>query len=171
AACGIPLGPGTNTCWAKTGGGLLYLIQFDLTSKTGSVFQSYPLTAVSGSVRGIGADPSQKFLAGVAIETPNDNVRLYDVSNLAAGPLLRDQEAFVTQNANANATAATTFGANYLFALDSNHGTKAFAINTNDVPPAVAITAQPTDRTVMEGATVVFAAGASSSQPLVYQWR
>ncbi len=171
AALGIAFGPGTNTFWAKTGGGLLYLIQFDLTSKTGSVLQSYPLTAVPGSVRGIRADPSQKFLAGVAVEAPNDNVRLYDVSNLAAGPLLRDQEAFATQNANANATAATTFGANYLFALDSNNGIKAFAINTNYVPPSVAITANPTDRTVMEGATVVFAGGATSTQPLVYQWR
>ena len=171
AALGIAFGPRTNTFWAKTGGGLLYLIQFDLNSNRGSVLQSYPTSLVSSSVRGIATDPALKFLAGVAVETLNDNVRLYGVADLVAGPLLRDQEAFATQNANGNATAATAFGVNYLFALDSNNGLKAFAINTNYVPPSVSIVANPTDRTVMEGATAVFMAAAASSQPLVYQWR
>lgn len=147
------------------------MIQFDLNTGTAAVIQSYSTSQVSASVRGIGTSPDRKFLAGVAIETPNDNVRLYDVSDLVAGPLLRDQEAFTTQNANANGTAATTFGANYLFALDSNNGIKAFAINTNYVPPSVSIVAHPTDRTVMEGASAMFTALAASTQPLVYRWR
>lgn len=168
---GVAFGPGTNTFWAKSGGGVLYLIQFDLNSNTASVIQTYSTTVVSGPVRGISANLNQTFLAGVAVESPNDNVRLYDISNLSTGPLLRDQEAFATQNANVNATAATAFGANYLFALDSNNGIKAFAINTNYVPPSVSIVAHPTDRTMMEGATATFSALAASTQPLVYRWR
>ena len=64
------------------------------------------------------------------------NVRLYDVSDLVAGPILRDQEVFATLNANVTVggTGATAFGGNYLFALDSNNGIKAFLINTNFVP-------------------------------------
>lgn len=162
---------GPDTFWAKAGSGVLYLIQFDLNAGTGTVLQSYPASQVPGVVRGIATDPSRKLLAGVAVEAPNDNARIYDVSDLVAGPLLRDQEAFFTQNANANGTAATAFGANYLFALDSNNGIKAFALNTNYVPPSVSIVAHPTDRTVMEGASATFSALAASTQPLVYRWR
>src|SRR5690606_4341801 len=99
----------------------------------------------------------------------NDNVRLYDVSDLDIGPLMRDQEAFTSQNANANGTAATAFGGHYLFAVDSNNGIKAFVLNTNYVPPSVTIVTHPADRTVMEGATAVFTSTAASDQPLVYQ--
>lgn len=162
---------GPNRFWAKAGSAVLYLIEFDINAGTGTVVQSYPANQVPGVVRGIATDPSRKFLAGVAVEAPNDNVRLYDVSDLGVGPQLRDQEAFVPQNANANATAATTFGANYLFALDSNNGIKAFVLNTNYVPPSVSIVAHPTDRTVMEGASATFSALAASTQPLVYRWR
>ena len=168
---GVAFGPGTNTFWAKAGGGALYLIQFDLNSNTASVIQTYPGTLISASVRGIGVDPSQKFLGGVAVEAPNDNARIYDISNLTTGPVLRDQEAFATQNANANGTAFTTFGMNFMFALDSNNGVKAFALNTNYVPPSVSIVTHPADRAVMEGATATFTAIAASAQPLVYQWR
>src|SRR6185436_15277820 len=68
---GVAFGPGTNTFWAKTGNGVLYLIQFDLNSKTGAVVQSYSASVVSSSVRGIAANANQKFLAGVAVEAPN----------------------------------------------------------------------------------------------------
>jgi len=132
---GVAFGPGTNTFWAKASLGQLYLIQFDLTSKTNAVIQSYSTSLVSASVKNIAANQNQRFLAGVGVEAPNDNVRLYGISDLIAGPLLRDQEAFATQIANANGTAASAFGANHLFALDSNNGIKAFAINTNYVPP------------------------------------
>src|SRR5439155_1609239 len=69
---GVGFGPGTNTFWAKASLGQLYLAQFDLTSKTGAVIQSYSASLVSASVRGIAANQNQKFLAGVAVEAPND---------------------------------------------------------------------------------------------------
>ena len=168
---GLSFGPSTNTFWAKSGSGALYLIQFDLNSNTAAVIQTFASPIVAATLRGIAADPSQSFLAGVAVEAPNDNVRIYDISNLTIGPVLRDQEAFGTQNSNPNGTAATAFGMNHLFALDSNNGLKAFALNTNYVPPSVSISGQPTDRTVMEGATAIFTATAASAQPLDYRWR
>lgn len=171
ARLGIAFGPGTNTFWAKTAGGQLYLIQYDLGASTGAVVHAYSTAAVPGGVRGLGVDKSQKFLAGVMLESLGDNVRLYDVSDLVAGPVIRDQEAFATQNVNINGTAAIAFGNNLLYALDSDNGIKAFAINTNYVPPSVSIVAQPTDRTVMEGANVTFSALAAGNQPLLLQWR
>ena len=168
---GLAFGPGSNSFWAKAANGSLYLIQFDLNSNTGAVIRAYSTALVPGSVRGISTSADQKFLAGIALEAPNDNVRLYDVSDLVNGPLLRDQEAFVPQNANVNGTAASAIGGNYLFALDSNNGIKAFAINTNYVPPSVSIVTHPTDRTVMEGASATFTALGASSQPLTYRWR
>ena len=171
ARFGLAFGPGTNTFWAKTSGGSLYLIEFDLNSGTGAVLQAFSTLVVPAGVRGIGVDKTQKFLAGVMLESLGDNVRLYDVSDLVAGPLFRDQEVFVTQNPTTQGTAAIATGNNLLFALDENNGLKAFAINTSYVPPSVSIVAQPANRTAMEGATVIFSALAAGMQPIAYQWR
>jgi hypothetical protein len=171
ARFGIAFGPGTNTFWAKTSGGNLYLIQFDLGSNTGAVLYAYSTALVPAAVRGLAADQSQKFLAGVMLDAFGDNARLYDISDLTAGPIIRDQEAFSTQNVNVNGSAGLALGGNYLFALDSNNGIKAFALNTNYVPPSVSITAQPVNRTVMEGATATFSAQAAGTQRLLHQWR
>jgi hypothetical protein len=136
AQLGIAFGPGTNTFWAKTGNSQLYLVQFDLASNTGAVLYAYATNAVPGTVRGISVDKAQKFLAGVSVETP-DNVRLYDVSDLVGGPVMRDQELFATSFPNTlfGGTASTVIGDNYVFALDSNNGIKAFLINTNYAAP------------------------------------
>jgi hypothetical protein len=50
---------------------------------------------------------------------------------------LLDQEVFATQNPNLTlgGVGATAIGGNYVFALDSNNGLKAFLINTNFVAP------------------------------------
>jgi hypothetical protein len=168
----VAWGPGTNTFWAKTSGGALYLIQFDLNAGTGAVLYAYSTGQVPGGVRGVNVDANQKFMAGVMLDSLGDNLRLYDVSDLATGPVMRDQEAFSTQNVNFNGTACTVFGGStWLFALDSDNGLKAFRINTNYVPPSVTIVAQPANHTAMEGATVTFTALAASSEPLTYQWK
>lgn len=137
AQSAISFGPGTNTFWAKAAGQPLRLIQFDLETQTGVVLQTYSGSAVPGSVIGIAANKEQTFLAGTAIDTP-DNVRLYDISNVTADPVLRDQELFTTDNANPtlNGTGSAAFGGDRLFVLDSNNGVKAFLIDTNFVPPA-----------------------------------
>ena len=55
---------------------------------------------------------------------------MYDVSNLAAGPQLRDQELFPTYNSSIEANGDLDYaGDTYLFALCENNGIMAFRIN------------------------------------------
>jgi hypothetical protein len=138
ARFGIAFGPGENTFWAKTRNQPLYLIHYDLNSGLGEVVQTY--TNLPDTFRFISTDKDQKWMAGVmsvAAGLP-DNVRLYDISDLAAGPVLKDQELYDTQNGNnflnGAGTGATAIGGNFVFALDSQNGIKAFLIDTNFTP-------------------------------------
>jgi hypothetical protein len=167
----VAFGPGDNTFWAKTSGGTLYLVEFDVNSGTASVLENYPAILMPTGVRAVGVDPSQKFMAGVMGESLGNNVRLYDISDLEVGPVMRDQETFATQNPTSIGAAAVSFGTNLLFALDENNGIKAFAINPDYVPPSVSIAAHPANVTAMEGATVTFNAVALGAEPLLLQWR
>ena len=133
AQYGIAFGPGTNTFWAKTGGGSLYLIEFDLSANTGRILRTYSTSLAGSSLRGIAADQNQKYLAGVNVET-SDTVRLFDISNLDAGPIQRDLEVFSSLYAQSSIGLAA-FGGNYLFALDGNNGLKAFLLDPSYVPP------------------------------------
>ncbi len=167
----IAFGPGTNTFWAKTSGGALYLVEFDLNTGVGNVVHSYPNVVVPTAIRAVGVDKNQKFMAGLMAEALGDNARLYDISDLALGPVYRDQEVFATQNATSSGGASVACGDDLFFVLDENNGIKAFAINTNYVAPRVTIVANPTAVSVMEGATVSFNALAAGNDPLTLQWR
>lgn len=141
AQFGISFGPGTNTFWAKTINQELYLVEYDFLAATGAVVQAYGTTnGVPNTFRFISTDASQKWMAGVmAVATGlPDNVRLYNISNLTNGPVLADQELYSTQNPNTflngAGTGSTSFGGDYVFALDSQNGIKAFLINTNFAP-------------------------------------
>jgi hypothetical protein len=130
---GVAFGPGTDTFWAKTFNNLLYLVQFDPNAGTGTVIGAYS-NSVPLNLRGISVDKDQRFLAGLATDT-SVNVQLFSISDLIAGPILRDQEVFATANPNVTVggTGATAFGGDYFFALDSNNGLKAFLIDPDFV--------------------------------------
>lgn len=140
AQFGVAFGPGANTFWAKTLNQGLYLVQFDLGTKTGSVIYS-STNALPGTFRFISTGGTNKWMAGimrVASGLP-DNVRLYDISSLTNGsPMLADQELYTTNNSNAFLNGAgagsTAFGGNYLFSLEINNGIKAFQIDPNYTP-------------------------------------
>ncbi|HTL72980.1 MAG TPA: immunoglobulin domain-containing protein [bacterium] len=140
AQFGISFGPGTNTFWAKTLNQGLYLVQFDLAAKTGSVIYS-STNGLPGTFRFISTGGTNKWMAGimkVASGLP-DNVRLYDISSLTNGvPVLADQELNPTNNGNAFLNGAgagsTAFGGNYLFSLEINNGIRAFQIDPNYTP-------------------------------------
>jgi hypothetical protein len=133
---GVAFGPGANTFWAQSPGTPLYLVEFNLETKSGTVLHEYPTNLVGSTLRGISANASQSFLAGIALDI-NHNVRLFDISDLASGPVLRDQEVFPTAFLNnvSGGTGATVFGGQYLFALDTNNGLRAFWIDPDYVPP------------------------------------
>jgi hypothetical protein len=136
AQLGIAFGPGTNTFWAKTLNQALYLVEFDLSTKLGAVIFSSTNVPPS-TLRFIATDPENKWLAGimrVASGLPQ-NVRLYDMADFTNAFVLVDQELYST-NVNSGflngaGSGSTAFGGDYLFALNSNNGLKAFLINTN----------------------------------------
>ena len=140
---GFAFGPGTNTVWAKPLNQGLYLVQFDLDTKTGSVIYS-STNALPGAFRFISTGSTNKWMAGVMKVGSGlpDNVQLYDISDVTNnGAVLADQELYTTHNASSflfgAGAGSTVFGGNYLFALDSNNGIKAFLIDP-DYTPSIA---------------------------------
>jgi hypothetical protein len=134
AQLGAAWGAG-NTFWAKTSGGLLRQVQFDLTAGTGTIINVYNFTdpnTVPSTVTAIGVDVAHNLLAGLSFENP-DNVQLFDIADLVAGPKLVDQELFTVKNSNGNLTGVAVFGGTNLFVLDSNNGIKAFSVNPNAI--------------------------------------
>lgn len=137
---GIAFGPSTNTFWAKTGNQALYLVQYDLTAKTGTVIFSVTNNPPA-SFRFISTDAENKWMAGI-MHVANglaDNVRLYSITNFTNGLLLADQELYTTNVGNAFLNGAgagsTAFGGDWLFSLNMNNGLKAFMLNTNTATP------------------------------------
>ncbi|HEY4416714.1 MAG TPA: LamG domain-containing protein [Verrucomicrobiae bacterium] len=135
AQFGVAFGPGTNTFWAKTRGQQLYLVQYDPNTLLGGPIYS-TFTAPS-LCRFISTDPNQKWLAGVTTLTSAqpDIVTLFDISSLLADPAWVDGTPYATANRSTFlsgvGTGVTVFGGtNYVFALDSNNGIKAFVINS-----------------------------------------
>ena len=138
AEMGLAFGPGTNTFWAKSVGLDLYLIQFDPVAAVGTILYDFPSNYVSSAVRGISMDSQQKWLAGIATNSPDD-VQFFDISRLATtGPVLLDQKLFTTLNSTLQSTvgyiASTSFGTNCIFALDGNNGIEALLINPSALP-------------------------------------
>lgn len=131
---GLTFGPSTNTFWAKTGGTNLYLVTFDLNTLTGSA--AYVYTNTPNLFRAIATDSGNRWLAGVANESP-DTMRLYDVSALTNPPVLADQELLGTAKGltgSATIPADSTFWTNrYVFTLDPYNGISAFLIDNNFV--------------------------------------
>ena len=71
-------------------------------------------------------------------------MRLYDVSDLAAGPVLADQELFALRNTVAGQPTDAAFGGSWAFVLDPANGIKGFLVNPS-LPPfrITGITASP----------------------------
>ena len=133
AQYGLTFGPSTNTFWAKTSQtNLLYLVTFDINTLTGSA--TYVYSNTPNLFRGIGTDSGNRWLAGVANESP-DTMRLYDVSAITNAPMLADQELLGTGKGltgSATIPADTSFWDNqYVFVLDPFNGVSAFQVSTN----------------------------------------
>jgi hypothetical protein len=131
---GVAFGSG-NTFWGKGDQGTgLRLVQFDLANGTGVVLRTYGSANYPANAIPIGVEPNLNVLAAISVENP-DNLRLYDISNLASGPRLVDQELFASDNENINATGAIDFGDGKVFALDSNNGIIALTLGAIPPPP------------------------------------
>jgi hypothetical protein len=122
---------------------------------------------VANSIGAIGVNTNLNYLAGVAVETP-DNLKLYDLSTNGT-PTLFETNAFPTDNDNANLTGSVDFDGDRVFALDSNNGIIALQILPPPTPPTINL--QPVSQTIVEGEDANFSIVASGSAPLTYQWR
>lgn len=157
---GIAFGPGNDTFWAKTHNQQLYLVQFDLGTELGEPIYAASTNDVPLTFRLISTDTNQHWMAGVFTGNSSlpDTVRLYDISNYTNGIVQADQELYSTANRstflNGAGTGSTVFGGDYLFAMDSNNGIKAFQINTNAVSTLGAFSI--TSVTSQSGAAIVF---------------
>jgi hypothetical protein len=128
-----------DTFWGKATGtnAPLRHVAFNLASGVGTIlhtFPSVPTEEFPSFVGVIGVDNNKKLLAGIALETP-DNIRLYNITNLDAPPVLVHQELFPSDNPNLNGTGMVDFGNNRLYVLDSNNGIVAFEVKEG-APPA-----------------------------------
>jgi hypothetical protein len=133
---GVAFGEG-DTFWGKATGdaAILRQVQFDLGSGSGIIARSF--TNFPTFVAGVAVNTSSNLLAGIALETP-DSLRLYDISDPSAGPVLIDQDFFPTDHPNVNGSGSVSFGNDRLYALDSNNGILALKLNAGSTQPASA---------------------------------
>jgi hypothetical protein len=124
----------TKSYWGDPGGSQLDLVQYDLAAGTGTILKTYSSgLPSSSSITTIAYDDTLKLLGGIGTDSASDSVQVFDLSNLTAGPQLRDQELFPTANPSIEQNGALTFGLahSYLFALAENNGVMAFRVNAN----------------------------------------
>ncbi len=129
-----------DTVWAKTSGGRMLHVSFSLDTGVAGIEQIFAGAQFPAGVAPIGVDPARNLLGAVHIgENPN-NLRLYDYTRIGEPDGLLDLEFFPTDNANANGTGAVDFGNNRLYALDTNNGLIAMAVDfAPPAPPAPAV--------------------------------
>ncbi|MDW8310698.1 MAG: immunoglobulin domain-containing protein, partial [Verrucomicrobiales bacterium] len=159
-----------NTFWAQRVGRPLFLIRYGLVDSltaTGQVIASF-----SSALSPLACVPEANLLAGISTTTPGQ-LRLFNIASLP--PTLLAQTNFLVANANGNLTGAVAFGGpgktNRLYALWSNNGIKAAAINWAPPPAPPSITGQPTGATVYTNfPAFTFNVTAVGSPPPTYQW-
>ena len=141
AQFGIAFGGG-NTFWAKSSGFQLRYFSYDPTfaDTNLTLLAEYSLPFRISSVSGIAVSTNLNALAGVEVANP-DNVQFYRLPISTNPPVLIDQDFFVTDNANGNATASVAFSTNnIIYALDSNNGLRAMTLNLAATVPSLTIT-------------------------------
>jgi hypothetical protein len=176
---GMDWGPSPNTVWAKTSGGNLYLLQYDLASGTASAVYSYPqsvtlpniLRTVPSSFTEMKYDPLTGLLAGFRNGSPPSpvSVLFYDVSNPDAGPFVVDQEFYTAYNSDIEWVGSMDFANGYLVTLGENNGLMMFHIDTNFVSIPT-ILSQPVSATSYVGTPATLSVVADSTSGMSYQW-
>lgn len=159
-----------NTFWAQRVGRPLHLIRYgivDSLTATGQVLASF-----SSALSPLACVPEANLLAGISATTPGQ-LRLFDIGSLPPTQLAATN--FLASNTNINQTGAAAFGGpgktNRLYALWSNNGIKAAAINWTPPPAPPTITGQPAGGTVYTNMpSFTFTVTASGSPPPTYQW-
>ncbi|MCB1099745.1 MAG: DUF4623 domain-containing protein, partial [Verrucomicrobiae bacterium] len=150
--------------------GSLRRAEIDVANGTVTASQTFPPSAVAASVSPVAADAENRLLAGINLVAGPDSVLLYDISDLAVGPVLLSEMALPVDEANGNGVGALDFGDGMLFALDTNNGIHAFTIeDTGEVlPPELSV--DLADIRVLAGGTATLSVTAAGSPPLTFEW-
>mgnify|MGYP002623236090 CR=1 FL=1 len=130
-AFGLSVTFGTgDTFWGKSTVMPLRQCSFNLGAGSGTILQTFSTPDMPNSVVPIGYSPELNLLAGVAVETP-DNLKLY---HLGQTPVLLATNHFATDYENGFSTGSVDFGPGRVYALDSNNGLIACALEPYGPP-------------------------------------
>jgi hypothetical protein len=173
---GLCFGAG-NTLWGTSGafgGGPLLHMAYDANAGTATTLHTYSSTnaAFPATVSPISILVQSNLLVGIDTRGGADMTRLYDVSNLANPPVLRDRQTWWTNFNNNVFAGSIVFDTNgHVFALNSDNGISAYTI-TNDVLQnfAPTIIDQPNSKTLVVSSNAVIYGAADGDAPVSYQW-
>jgi hypothetical protein len=138
---GIGFGP-DNTIWGKGSGTGITIARLTYDAMavppwSAALVSVIPVPAIPSSGGAIAVDAANGCLAH--IHTGNsDNVRLYRLPALDPAPVALewlDQEFYLTDSTNGNATGQAVFAGGRLFSLNTNNGMAAYSI-AKPLPPA-----------------------------------
>jgi hypothetical protein len=124
---GLAFGEG-NTFWATASGQPLRLFEFDSQTGAATMLREFDASVVPSALAPLGVDPENHLLAAIHLGSP-DNLKVYDISDLDAGPVILVEQLFATQNPNQNGTGAIAFRNDRLYALGTNNGILAFEVD------------------------------------------
>jgi hypothetical protein len=124
---GVSFGDG-DVLWGKESGERLFRATFDLNTATLSATNVYSTAQIPASGGALEYIEGHDLLA-FNTHGPNRELRIYDVSNLTAGPQLLQSFAFGINNADANVAGALSNISNRrIYSLMSNNGIVAIEI-------------------------------------------
>lgn len=170
-ALGVSFGAG-NTIWTKKGGASpqpLRHVQFDPATGAGTVLHEFPSSQFPATIGQVDVNGASNILAAIAIETP-DNVKVYDISDLSAPPVLIDAENFPADNANGNAVGSVVATGDLIFALDTNNGLVAYRLIESVTAPSFVAPLPPATLNIIEGGYARIALNVSGTAPFTYRW-
>lgn len=159
----------TNTFWAKSAGGPLVLLRYDLAAGTATTMDRYSITNFPATAGPLGVDATNGLLAAINVTTP-DAVELWRLE-LPTGLALLSATNIGGDTANTLFMGAVDFGSGRVYALDSNNGLAAYNLLPDNAPVPPSMVLQPEAKTVFAGQNATFVASAAGASPLAYQWQ
>jgi hypothetical protein len=169
---GIAFGT-NNTFWAKTVGGPLLFMSYDLTARTAKTLGVYNSTNLAGyaNLGPLAVDNVNHLLAAMEVTGGSERLWLFDITDPTQPPLLLKIQPITAAN-NANSTAPAgflDFGGGKVFAHVVNNSLAAFTVDAQSTPAPFFEQDLPSELRISSGQNAHFEVVAD---PLVtsYQW-
>src|SRR5262249_17288888 len=105
--CGLAFGL-TNTYWVKTNIQALIRLSYNFAAGTSTTLNTF--SGLPPGFSPFGIDPTNNLLADIDIVDGNDQLNLYDISNLGSTPVLLHSFTFGSDNDNPFGLGSVCFG-------------------------------------------------------------